>query len=162
MRSTSKRVIYIEQPLYRYIISRGEDIFSRNSREFQIAIFARQSEMQQKNRSLRKETKVIKRLSLFQRGRERERERERETRKETPRRLILSIIRSRASFYNFSIRFEAINQPTPTPLRGEESSVSHESSLQTRIVVGFPVHARNKARFLAIRTAPLSRISLEK
>lgn len=154
MRSTSKRVIYIEQPLYRYIISRGEDIFSRNSREFQIAIFARQSEMQQKNRSLRKETKVIKRLSLFQR--------ERETRKETPRRLILSIIRSRASFYNFSIRFEAINQPTPTPLRGEESSVSHESSLQTRIVVGFPVHARNKARFLAIRTAPLSRISLEK
>lgn len=153
MRSTSKRVIYIEQPLYRYIISRGERyILEKLPRVSNCNIRASKRNAIEESQPAQRDQSNQASLSS----------RERETRKETPRRLILSIIRSRASFYNFSIRFEAINQPTPTPLRGEESSVSHESSLQTRIVVGFPVHARNKARFLAIRTAPLSRISLEK
>lgn len=45
------------------------------------------------------------------------------------------------------------------PLRGEESSVSHDPSRESSSVSSARA---NKARFLAIRTAPLSRISVEK
>lgn len=148
MRSTSKRAI--SNSHYRYIISRGERIYSRGEKLPRVS----NCNIRASKRNAIEESQPAQRDQSNQASPQREKE----TRKETPRlrHLILSIIRSRASFYNFSIRFEAINQPPPPRRRILSFSRSSRESSSVSSA------RANKARFLAIRTAPLSRISLEK